>query len=582
MLRQRLTVVAVAALITMLGSLLYAAPRTWSSRDGKFSVEAEAIDYRPGWINLKKADGKEIAVPLSGLSEDDQAYVEELIEGCRTWTKRGGGDDIFATFVQHKDGWIQLRKIDGQKIAVQLSHLSREDRDWVERELKRKPTTDEPGQDRGKGAPPGGEAIGAIGPQTLAMEPLRIDPPKPGKRLSRDAYLLLMTTPTVFSMEPQKPGSHDEQFARLVRKQPSYEAPLPLRGTIRLGTQEFALVLDAVGRKATGYNLLYFDFNANGDLTDDEPIEARDVSATRLISQSQFPRVDLTVNVDGIESEYSFIVTACFDNSPKPLGSEKATISASLYSALVREGHIADGRKRHRLVLIDRNCNGRFDDRVTLQRMGGRISQEEGDLLLIDPNPKDLLSGDATMGEDRHYVSRTVCIGERFYRLEVPPTGSELKLEPTELALGHVTNSSPAYRAVVYSDDYGVLMIGGMRGSKVPLPEGTWKVATYTIDATAMTGGRRTAVTATFENEAEGVTVSKDETVELPFGQPFRAQVYAHRASGNKIYLSLSIVGVGGERCTSFYVNGRRPPEPRFIISSPDGQVVHRGSFEYG
>jgi hypothetical protein len=346
-----------------------------------------------------------------------------------------------------------------------------------------------------------------------------------------------------------------------------------------LGSGEYAFALDAVGKNAAGYNQLYFDANQNGDLTDDKPIPAADVQAQSSAGyvQSQFPRFDVQVDADGVNVDHGFLMSVLMRKS-----SSSAYASASLYSGAVREGQIMQGGKKIKLMLVDHNSNGRFDDPVSIRRSGSGVSPSEGDLLLVNPNPKNRISSDTTMGRDRHFVSKTVCIGKHFYRMEVSPSGDELKLEPTELAIGYVANSSPAYRAVVCSDDYGVLLIGGTKDQKIPLPECQWQLVSYTIDATAYTGGSRTAVTATFSDNPPPVTVGKDETVTLPFGAPFRPVVTASRSRGNTVYLSLAIVGVGGERCTSFYVNGQRPPQPSFEIRDKDGKVVHQGKFEYG
>jgi hypothetical protein len=46
--------------------------------------------------------------------------------------------------------------------------------------------------------------------------------------------------------------------------------------------------------------------------------------------------------------------------------------------------------------------------------------------------------------------------------------------------------------------------------------------------------------------------------------------------------LALSLVGADGEVCSDLRVNGGRPGKPEFTISTPDGEEVASGSFEYG
>jgi hypothetical protein len=58
--------------------------------------------------------------------------------------------------------------------------------------------------------------------------------------------------------------------------------------------------------------------------------------------------------------------------------------------------------------------------------------------------------------------------------------------------------------------------------------------------------------------------------------------VTARPAASGQVYLSLAIVGSGGEQCTSFYINGNRPPKPQFTIKDRNGSVAHQGTFEWG
>ncbi len=53
--------------------------RTWSSADGKFSVEAEVLTATSSHVRLKKKDGSELTVPLANLSEPDRAYARDFV-----------------------------------------------------------------------------------------------------------------------------------------------------------------------------------------------------------------------------------------------------------------------------------------------------------------------------------------------------------------------------------------------------------------------------------------------------------------------------------------------------------------------
>jgi hypothetical protein len=80
------------------------------------------------------------------------------------------------------------------------------------------------------------------------------------------------------------------------------------------------------------------------------------------------------------------------------------------------------------------------------------------------------------------------------------------------------------------------------------------------------------------------VDVRKDETVEMPFGPPYKPQVSVGYLDKEKktARLSLSLVGSAGEVCSDLEVKGGRPAKPEFTITDPQGKEVVKGAFEYG
>ena len=359
-------------------------------------------------------------------------------------------------------------------------------------------------------------------------------------------YRATMAQSFFVQMAPQgaNNGPYENQaqtaaFRRIVHKEPKYESAHPFRGVAKLGSQEFAFALDAVsstpakaekpdGKKATGeqqkpncdsavanladqlvkatgaaekpaekpalsaisYNRLYFDFNHNGDLTDDKVVKAEGDVGSRVMSvggqsycQFQFPRVDVTIDVEGTKLDYSFFLRG---NSVASPGLTYASIS--LNAAAYREGEITlEGKKRH-VVLIDNNSNGRFDDetkiRGDVRYANGQVYAEQGDMLLVDPergNPGIESPYDITSGNSRNFVSKLVNIDGRYYDVKITPAGDQLTLTPSPVALGNVTNPNDGYRAVIYSDK-GFLKISGNKGTSTPVPEGEWKLLSYTIN----------------------------------------------------------------------------------------------------
>lgn len=50
-------------------------PRQWTSSDGKFTVEAELVEFAKGAVKLKKDNGNVITVPLQKLSLPDREFL---------------------------------------------------------------------------------------------------------------------------------------------------------------------------------------------------------------------------------------------------------------------------------------------------------------------------------------------------------------------------------------------------------------------------------------------------------------------------------------------------------------------------
>jgi hypothetical protein len=577
---------AVFLILVLLGSIADAASRMWKSSNGRFSVEAELLDFKDGKAQLRKSNGTVIEVPLVSLCEEDRRYVksqfpgveeEKLAPGAeyRDWKTKNGKFSTVAEFLGCEEGKVRLRKPDGSEISVDKKLLSTADQRWIADELRRQ--RDEEKEEKSTDKTGEEEVVGKIDESEIPMKLVRLDLPK-AKRRGRtptasptNSYLLSQITPQQFFVNLDKnEDARTAEFHRVIKREPSYSSSTPIRGVARFGSREYGFAFDSVGGRSPAYNRLYFDLNGNGDLTDDRPIAA--VTANSLgpaMSQSQFPRVNITLEAKGQSIDYSFLPSLLCQQSG---GNNYAT--ATFYAAAFREGYITQGKRRTRLVLLDHNSNGLFDD-VASFRPDGSVA--DGDMLLINPNLKKLpASGD--LGSDRNFISKTVCIGREFYRMQVSPSGDSLKLTPTKFSMGCVVNSSPLYRAVLFSQDYGVVAIGGSKNEKIALPEGTWKVLSYSI----VGGSPKNLLAATFAGNSPETTVKKGETAKLPFGPPLRAVVTAGRGQGNNVSLSLSIVGAGGERCTNLLVNGNRPPKPQFVIKDKDGKVVHQGNFEYG
>jgi hypothetical protein len=89
-------------------------------------------------------------------------------------------------------------------------------------------------------------------------------------------YLFRQTEWQYFEMEEGYPDESElSEVKELVTQGPAkYECDHPFRGIANLGNDRYAFVLDSKDLRTEGYHILHFGFNRNGDLTDDEPLEA--------------------------------------------------------------------------------------------------------------------------------------------------------------------------------------------------------------------------------------------------------------------------------------------------------------------
>jgi hypothetical protein len=254
---------------------------------------------------------------------------------------------------------------------------------------------------------------------------------------------------------------------------------------------------------------------------------------------------------------------------------------------------------------VDFNSNGRFDDQVSVRNVSrGRVYPQYGDLLLVDPTPENVSFGFYDLAGSQ--LGKMLQIGSELYDVAVPPAGDKLTLSPYSGAMGRVSLPCDGFSALLYGES-GFLKIAGEESDSVALPAGDWKLSFYTIDRTGDAAGsgenkssllemlsaalqssvprsRTTRLMAYAMEDTKSVTVRDGQTSKLPFGGAFRPVITASSAlrAGETVKLGLSLIGPGGERCTSLTVNGKRPSKPEFTITTPEGEEVATGSFEYG
>ena len=117
-------------------------------------------------------------------------------------------------------------------------------------------------------------------------------------------------------------------------------------------------------------------------------------------------------------------------------------VMVSVSAAAYREGDITLEGKKHHVVLIDFNSNGRFDDEIKIPRTstwptGNSIPSRATCCCRSQARQIGCDSPyDPTSSDYRHYVSKLVNIDGRFYDLKISPAGDKLTLTPSDRASG--------------------------------------------------------------------------------------------------------------------------------------------------
>jgi len=130
-----------------------------------------------------------------------------------------------------------------------------------------------------------------------------------------------------------------------------------------------------------------------------------------------------------------------------------------------------------------------------------------------------------------------------------------------------------------------VVQIDGEKSKPTALPVGAWNLAQYAIvrGGSSSSQARVSQLSAQPTADCKPIEVIEGETVELPFAGPYKPVVSAPSVKpGQTARLSLSLVGMAGEKLSGLTINGSKPKKPEFVVRDPDGKKVGGGQFEWG
>ncbi len=374
----------------------------------------------------------------------------------------------------------------------------------------------------------------------------------------------------------------DWQLPKLLSKQPVY-------AMVALGDRKHLFILDQKNVSTTFYDRLYFDANANGDLTDDAPIDG-EIYSDMYTTQCMFPSVESEILLEGVSIPYSFRPSCrhySFNGTKEVVQSwETALISLRINCAYYADFDL-DGKTYH-LVLGDRNANGRFSDRLLIDDFDTDAYRALGDELFLSRAGK-------VSWYDAQKLGNLLIVEDKVFEVAVSTAKKTMTLTPITEGLTSLKLAAATERFTLYNNKTQRGVTAFQPGSALMLPEGDYYLFDYQMmrkDAQ----GDLWRLNARMTGKGEAATVAKGSPASLTFGEPFIPTVTGQPAKEASVaQLTFKAIGAGGEEVSDLAriagnkskipLSARdlsRPREPSYKVARPDGELATQGSFEYG
>lgn len=376
--------------------------------------------------------------------------------------------------------------------------------------------------------------------------------------------------------------------AQPLKGQPKYASERVLFFELKLGPEQtaFALALDESRGTDTGYDRLYVDANADGDLSDEQPIQGMFVSGD-LRGTCLFLDVALSVDYGGGKATwhcdaYAHLVRA------SDIDAERTVLAIRPRGRY--EGELALNGKKRKIALVDADCTGRFNDPPQLPKEGSEKKGQPsgGDRVLVD------LNGDGRFDASREAFACTKYLtldGGRFL-LTVAPNGQTLTLSEATVATGSLArHGGGTFSLTLLSPEHGEVKLSS-KGEPAKLPAGKYTIRQCSVEIKSLTGGTWEA-TAEGASDGKVIEIAKDKVTTAKFGPPLRLGAtvsvmpdgkLSAVKPGDTLVMEPKITGQAGEvyELSALSDDGGIPEPPSVTIRNAKGEVVTQADFQYG
>lgn len=389
-------------------------------------------------------------------------------------------------------------------------------------------------------------------------------------------------------------------------KMPELISEYPLYAFVKLGDGKRLCILDRQNADDVFYNRLYFDADGNNDLTDDPVIDGTLTHSSNQRCSVSFPAIDTKIEVKGKSLPYSFCPSAYTSrlNQLSKKGVMERNINRYVNFRLVvncsYSGEFQVNGQRYRVVLGDRNCNGRFNDMFTLRRYDTLPLRIQRIRIYPQGDNIFLVSGEKIDSFDEQVCGNWLMVNDRLFEVSINTAEGKMTLAPVRENLGALNLPMETERISLYTEDGKHCLNAYRPGKEIKVPRGKYRLISYEVFRKDEQGDMwRLCAAATTETPFVNADGSSESVLE--FGEPYAPFIvgmeFGVKPPSTRAFLSFNVEGKGKEFLTDVsHISGNntciplskkknlrnRPKEPTFKIMEADGEVVHQGSFEYG
>ena len=393
-------------------------------------------------------------------------------------------------------------------------------------------------------------------------------------------------------------------------KFPDFVSSHPIYSLVKLGDEEKLLILDRQKTEDEYYNRIFFDANANRDLTDDPVIDGKAVSIPgRQYEAVKFPAVDTKIKVDGKSLPFSFRP----DFLGRLIAVDEGNLSEELLNRMIYlylrvncmyRGKFEIDGESYFVYLGDSNCNGLFNEKFALRKFGTPLPRR---LPILNTGDNFFISLDKEIdSNDQQVCGNWLLIKNKLFEVNINQPKQKMTLTPVTHKLVKLELSMELEHISLYTEAGEHFLMTCQPDKKIDIPKGKYRLYNYRV-LRKDDQGDLWSLSARATTESPWITLDGSDKSVLRFGEPFvlsaevpesrMVNVQGSSTAQTRVFLSFSIRGQGDEDIRDLsHIKGtktkillsknegltHRPKEPTYTILTADGKTAAKGSFEYG